>query len=260
MMFKVADAGRCALGLLSLALCGSVPGSQAQAPKGGLVAHWKLDDGKGSEKAADASGRGNDGKLSGGPAWTPGKCAGALKLDGVDDHVEASSPELGKLVQGSYSIVAWFRPEVAPAGKDSENNANFGVVLNAGTYDGIYYTNERQFIMGHKIGGEAWCGAGTWDSAFDPKTYYHVAGVVDREARSVRIYVDGELEGDAEWEGDGEAPADADTWRLGIGTPGVREWGWPAKAEIDDVRLYDRALTDDEVIALFESTDVSPEK
>jgi hypothetical protein len=73
----------------------------------GTVAHWKLDETKG-DIAPDSAGQCN-GMLNGDPQWQPlgGQLAGALKLDGIDDHVETDfvlSP-----VDGEFSIFAWVK-------------------------------------------------------------------------------------------------------------------------------------------------------
>lgn len=52
----------------------------------GLVGHWMFDDGAGGI-ATDRSGNGNDGTLTNGPTWTTGQLNGALSFDGVNDVV-----------------------------------------------------------------------------------------------------------------------------------------------------------------------------
>src|SRR5260221_14625255 len=50
----------------------------------GPLARWKLDEGAGIT-TADASGRGNGGRLLNGAAWTTGRLGSAVLFDGVDD-------------------------------------------------------------------------------------------------------------------------------------------------------------------------------
>ena len=36
-------------------------------------------------------------------------------------------------------------------------------------------------------------------------------------------------------------------WRIGVAGPSLPEYGWPMNGFIDDVRIYDRALTADDI-------------
>lgn len=58
----------------------------------GLVAHWEFNEGSGAT-AADSSGNGNSGTLSG-PIWAQGKVGGALSFNGNLDHVLIGKPSI----------------------------------------------------------------------------------------------------------------------------------------------------------------------
>jgi hypothetical protein len=70
----------------------------------GLVGWWKFDEASGTV-AYDSSGNGNDGNLTNGPTWTDGKIGGALSFDGVNDFVVLDNFELG----GEMSFSVWVR-------------------------------------------------------------------------------------------------------------------------------------------------------
>jgi hypothetical protein len=225
----------------------------APVPADGLVAHWTLDD----LTVADATGRGHTGVVKGKVERVDGRIGGALQFPGGgDDHVEIpNAPDLENLQEGSYTVAAWFKPAGLPPGTEAENNANYGIVMKSGWHEGLKYTNEGKFGLDHWLKEDAWSGIGTWEKAFDPKQWHHVAGVVDRKAGQTRIYVDGALENTGDL--DGSVPAreyGQTTWKIGIGSPGAEQWRWPAKGAIDDVRLYNKALTDAEVEKLFKAT------
>jgi N-acetylneuraminic acid mutarotase len=59
-----------------------------------LVGWWKFDETSGTV-AYDSSGNGNDGNLTNGPTWVSGKIGGALSFDGVDDFVHVNNFEWG---------------------------------------------------------------------------------------------------------------------------------------------------------------------
>ena len=229
---------------------------QAEAPTKDLLGHWKLDDEKTSATAADSSGHGLHGKLVKNPGWTAGKIGGGIKLDGKDGHVELpGSKEMNTLQEGSYTISAWFMPENIPPGADTANDAYYGIVIKNGAHEGLRFNYEGKFAMDHWLkgenGGQDVQASPESDQEFEAGKFHHVAGIVDRAAGKTFIYVNGKLEGTQEWKAGAEArdygPA---TWKIGIAVPGAEEWGWSAKGVIDEVRLYGRALSADEVKAL----------
>jgi hypothetical protein len=227
-------------------------------PTSDLVGHWKLDDEKGSTTAVDATGKAN-GKVVGSAVFAEGKLGGALKCDGKGGHVEIPNTEdLDKIQEGSYSLAAWFRPDSAPPGTESANDASYGIILKTGWHLGLNYTNEKKFMMTHWLAGEkpeepVWTGTGAWDEEYEPGRWYHVAGVVDRSGGKVTIYINGELKNTAEFTPNAPAKKyEKETWKIGIGSPGAQNWSWPAKGSIDDVRIYGRALSAAELKSLVE--------
>jgi RNA polymerase sigma factor (sigma-70 family) len=235
------------------------PVASSFPPTSDLVGHWKFEDDKQSKTAVDATGHA-DGRLVGGAAFGEGKLGGGLRCDGTGGHVVVPSTEdLDKVQTGNYTLAAWFRPESVPPGKESANDANYGIVLKTGWHLGLYYTNEKKFVMAHWLVGEkpeepAWTGTGTWDDEYEPGAWYHLIGTVDRSAGKIAIYVNGELKNTTEFTPNAEARAYGKmTWKIGIGNPGAKEWSWPAQGSIDDVRIYSRALSAAESKALYET-------
>jgi hypothetical protein len=236
----------------SLVLAGAVRPQSADP-----IVHLKFDDEKSAVAAADSSGKNHAAKLMGGATLGEGKLGGALKLDGKGGHAEISAaPDLDRLNEGSYSLAAWFKPDDLPPGKESNNNAAYGIVMRTGWHEGLEYTNEGKFTMVHWLEGDpaVWHGTSTWEETFDPGKWHHVVGVVDATARTVKIYVNGELKTQSDpWEAGKSARRYETTWKVGIGAPGAEKWAYPAKGAIDDVRIYNRALKDDEVKKLHEA-------
>jgi hypothetical protein len=75
-----------------------------------LIAHWALDEAEG-DIAHDSAGE-NHGMLSGEPAWQPagGKIAGALQLDGIGDYI--STNFVVNPADGAFSVFAWIKGDV----------------------------------------------------------------------------------------------------------------------------------------------------
>lgn len=243
---------------LSLVVC-AFAGASQDIDKD-LVGWWKFDDAKDSAAVADSSGQKNNGKLAAGAKFGDDGGKGILELDGKGGHVEiANSETLENLQEGSYTMMAWFKPADTPPGAtDEDNTGSYAVICKTGWHEGIHYNRENKFIVEHWVAGTEvdkpiWAGAGSWDESFDAAKWYHVVGVVDRAAGETRLYVNGAAKGTSEaWTPNAAAREfEKMTWKIGISSPGAEKWARPAKAAMDDVRLYKRALTGDEIQKVF---------
>ncbi len=86
---------------------GKIESAQSEKASG-LVGHWKFDDRRGLG-AVDWSGNANTGTLSGGALWDQGKLGGAVSLDGTDDKVLTPSTTVGKFGTGDFTISFWIK-------------------------------------------------------------------------------------------------------------------------------------------------------
>lgn len=201
----------------------------------GLAGYWKLDENTGTN-AADASTNGNAGTLTNGPTWTTGKIGSAIDFDGTDDQV--SIPDTDSLdMPNSFSVSAWIRPDLLSGyrnivvkncgGTDTNYTLEtFGSELDFGYSDAIYYTSG--------VGLQT----GQWQ---------HVVGTYDWDANLLRIYRDGVQVLTAN-ESHG---VPVSTCPVHIG------YHWAGEAfdgRIDDVRIYNRALSADEIADLYRLT------
>ena len=98
--------------------------------------------------------------------------------------------------------------------------------------------------------------AGKWQTAAWRSTavndggWHHLTGVVDPGATEVRLYVDGVLRGTSKWTA--ASLDDSDATDLVVGTESSSRREHVLRGEIDDVRLYRRALAEAEITALAE--------
>jgi len=217
----------------------------------GLVGHWTFDEPTG-DAAADASGNGNTAKLVNAPRRVPGVRGTALQFDGNEAHVELpSKPVLDRLQEGSFTLAAWYKPLALPDEKDKRDGEH-AILLKQGHHTGLNLEGSGRFKMQQWLAGDRTTIAISKSRAV-PGRFHHLAGVLDRGAGRVEIYVDGRLEESGAW--DGKTPSrdyGRTPWRLGVMAPGWREYRWAAKGVVDDVRLYNRALSAAEIKALHE--------
>lgn len=231
---------------MAVLLLGAIMGQAPAADDPYLVGWWTFDDGSGTV-AKDSSGKGKEATLVGGPAWIKGKVgSGALSFDAADDIVEV--PEVPAFdLSDALTITAWIKVnnfsthyfilDKSPSGTAPDNYPGnyefrstpaglleFGHQTSQGT-DYHFYASTRNLT------------AGRWT---------HVA-VTMVKASQVKFYIDGTPAGEA---------AQTFNWPVLNDEP-LRIGGRKDKYSfyngcIDDVRLYNRALTAGQVKAVFE--------
>ncbi|MDJ0747865.1 MAG: DNRLRE domain-containing protein [Woeseiaceae bacterium] len=201
----------------------------------GPIAHWELDEASGVT-AIDSAGN-HDGALAGNPTWTAGTLGGAIELDGVSDRIDVGHDDALSLVD-EMTFAAWIRPAtiaieyrtiVAKDGGGSGSNYWFGL------WDG-------DLVFGYFANG-FFREVATSGLSLAADTWSHVAASFDNATDTVRLYANGVEVGSGTlaWE---PTPVNAD---LEIGrSPDGEYW----HGGLDDVRIYDRVLTEGEIAEL----------
>jgi len=225
----------------------------------GLVGYWPFDG-----NALDASGNGNNGTVYGATLAADrfGNPSSAYSFDGIDDYIQTlnNGPTVGN---AEYSIAIWVKPDV------QLNNEGWVFDPRGGIYDGRYYAQIRVLGPEHHLvpnrlvnwvfdGTCLNCPAGDPDSGqiyFRDPTYpqindnqwHHIVFIGDNLNDLWMLYVDGDLiETHAKALGDTSV---VQPIRFG----GEQYDNRPPryKGMIDDVRIYDRALTPAEIGLLY---------
>jgi glucose/arabinose dehydrogenase len=199
----------------------------------GLVGAYGFDEANGGT-LYDRSGSGNDGTVSG-AAWTgSGKHGGGLLFDGVNDMV--TIPDAAALDFGNrFTLEAWVNPSLL--------GANWRTVVMKERPGGMLYSlyafSKRTgfpLAQAHLGGAEQ----NTNGTAAPPVgAWTHLASVYDGSA--LRLYVNGVQAGTRAVTG--TLVNSASPLRIG----GNSLWNEYFNGQIDDVRLYNRALSQAEV-------------
>ena len=240
--------------LVALALCGIASGDIST----GLVAHWTFDEGSG-DIAYDSAGD-NDGTIYG-ARWTDGILGGALDFDGINDCVGFGDIDEFEFGDNDFSVSAWFYTK------------------------GTHYINNvpASHHVGHVVGKYNWGSSGRqwafWQDESGYLTFYtsptgathewltsleggddyryqwvHVAGV--RNGPTKLLYIDGALDNTGPTAGVVTGKSSR-VYIAATESPDVGVYHF-FNGIIDDVRVYDRALSAEEVEGLYQSAGPIP--
>jgi hypothetical protein len=204
-------------------------------PRGGPVAYYPFYEGEGTT-AHDVSGNGHHGTLLGEPHWVNGLAGlgGALGFDG-ENYVSIPHHEAFNIFFET-TVAGWALKKVDTCPIVIKGNAWGLEVVPPSGEGGLMRFGFRVGGDEYAVGGYQWP-AGEW---------HHVVGVYD--GNEVRLYVNGELDASKAYSGPiatndasvtiGGNPLDSDDVFIGM---------------IDEVRIYDRALTAGEATMLWAS-------
>src|SRR5579862_3990393 len=205
----------------------------------GPVAYYTFDEVSGTV-AQDSSGNGYNGTLTGGVTRVQGVLNGALAFDGSTGYV--SIPNSPNLTGGSVTVAAWIYRQSGVqkkfVSKWDDNTGNY-------QFDFQVYTDSKlwfQLQNGANV-GLVWQGT----TVINLNQWYHVAAVADASTGQVSLYVNGVLEtlqSQTSW--DGTIRNVNMEMNIGRKATGGDYWS----GSIDDVRIYNRALSAAEITAL----------
>ncbi len=202
----------------------------------GLVAYYPF-----NENANDESGNGNDGTVNGATltADRNGNAGRAYSFNGQNSYITV--PHDSSLIStDEITLSAWIKSsDMTKNDQDiisKTESGSFSLALNE--TDGItesklafllYVNNDYQFV---------------YSSAHVNNQWYHVVGIYD--ATEMKIYVDGTLEGTLPISG----PIKNNTSPLILGNESG-QLNEPFDGTIDDIRIYNRALSESEIQQLY---------
>jgi hypothetical protein len=207
-----------------------------------LIAYWKLNETEGDITQNSTSD--NHGTLGGNPTWQPtgGKAAGALQFDGVDDYIGTDfvlDPS-----SGAFSVFAWIKGgepgQVIISQTDGIGTGETWLGITAS--DGNLMTG----LMPPQVGRSVVFPLESQSLITDDQ-WHHIGFVWDVAYRS--LYVDG-TEVAKDTQALILAPLKYANGGMYIGAGKNLESGTFFSGLIDDVRIYGKALTAEEIVAL----------
>ena len=212
-----------------------------QPDPAGLLLHYEFEG-----NSSDSTGV-NNGTALGSPAYEAGKIGQALSFDGVDDHVAIENLHYAGGGHAEVSVCAWIR---------TNSEADQIIV----SFDRNEYW--RLEINGDgagpgQVGWDVGTDTGLVDSGskarVDDGQWHHIAGTFDNG--TLTIYVDGNAD-ESSSGGPTFGSGNARFGYIGTGSESTtfnadpKTPVWLINGAVDDVRIYDRALTPEEIAGL----------
>lgn len=201
-------------------------------PAPGLVVALGFEEGSGTT-VADASGTGNTGTITGAAWTTSGRYGNALAFDGTNDWVTVADTTTLDLTT-AMTLEAWVNPTTLTSWrsillKERTNHLSYALYANSSTNTPTAHV----YIAGDKSA------RGTTQLPLN--TWTHLAATYD--GTTLRLYQNGQ-----------QTASRAQTGTIATGTGPLRIGGnaiWPEwfNGRIDEIRLYNRALTPTQIQA-----------
>lgn len=214
----------------------------------GLVARYPF-----SGNADDESGNGHDGTVNGATLTTDrfGNPDSAYSFDGVDDLVVV--PDHDDFTVTDVSVAVWVRTT------DKSDHKHITSCYGTSYYSDWYHLHLRSgsgiVAMQTDYGGSSAVQTIMGATDVADGDWHLLVGARDTSTAELRIYVDGVLEGSLPGINVSALNPDVDFWIGGQYTFASRYF----KGDIDDVRIYNRALSASDVMELYLENDGTEE-
>ena len=213
---------------------------QAWAADPSLVLYLPFDEGAGTT-ARDVSTYNNPGSVVGGAFWVTGPMGTALEFVNGSHVTVPEIPEYD--VTDAVSLLAWVKATTVPnwsrvIDKSQYQTSGFDLVLtlDVGLPRLEFFVNYTTSLVD-----------GTTVVA-DNEWHFLVATFGNK---TLRMYVDGEMEGEAQ--SAGQVDINPNDWPLMIGAEASSSGGQQYFGGIDEVAMYNRELSADEVMGIFQN-------
>ena len=197
------------------------------------VGWWKLDEGNGNTVAIDSSSNGNNGSLTNmtGNEWAEGKIGGALEFDGDNDYVDIGDNSVFDIT-GNITLAAWIKVD--------SFTKNYAIIVCKGDANGwsIGRNSSTSYLIFTCSTDRT--NTVTGNTAVDDGQWHHVAGVYN--GSTMYLYLDGEVDNSKSLSG----AITTNAYNVYIGKSDEHPNSW-WNGLIDDVRIYDRALSEEEI-------------
>ena len=220
----------------------------------GLIGHWTFDGpdvdwSSGTAEIKDISSSANDANAGGMSVASAGRgvVGQAIDFDGVDDYAEIGTQSIYNVAPGeAKTFSAWFKRDGLPSSTET-------ILWNEGSCLGWYsaITTSGRILQSFITGASGCTGQVTKQITSSVSIDYADGGwhnlvvIIDRPGTTMTLYMDGLFS--ASTSVDNSLPAPNGTFRIGS----IWNLSTFYRGGIDDVRVYNRALSAEEISQLY---------
>jgi hypothetical protein len=185
----------------------------------------------------DLSGNGITGTLQGATWTTTGKYGNALSFNGTSSYVDLGNPTALQLT-GSMTVEAWVKAAANPA----DDGQIVAKASNNGGWQLKTSPDTGPHTFGMQVAGSS-LGQRYSNTVRALNTWYHIAGVYNASTKAIDVYVNGVLDSGTLR---GTVPASQILQSVNVNI-GRRTSGYYFNGVIDEIRIYNRALSQTEI-------------
>ncbi|MBP9109195.1 MAG: VCBS repeat-containing protein [Pyrinomonadaceae bacterium] len=194
----------------------------------GMISWWAAENNPGDNLNR------NNGVLQGNAGFITGMVGNAFDLDGSGDFVQVAAPSSLPVGNAARTVELWFRAPATPGESGlfqygtASGGQMFGLITSGNAPGRLYFYGNSADLPANTV--------------IQPNTWYH--GAVTYDGTTLKVYVNGVLEN--------SAPIALNTVLDANGiTIGYRVGGSFWTGQLDEPTIYDRALSDTEILAIF---------
>lgn len=225
-----------------------------------LVAYYPM-----NCNALDSSGNNINGTEFGNLQCIEGKLFEALKFNGIDDYIDIPKSESNRLISSNgFTWSLWVRSSNIPQSSQPGRSRTFISAASPADAEDIYIgfgsistaRNEVAFVVDGPGGAGASAAANNailnWkpDESFQNDEWYHIVGIRDYTNNNVKLYVNGALVDEASFPSNNPFVNPLD-FSIGRFSDGSSDIGSYYDGNIDEIRIYDRVITEQEILILY---------
>ena len=212
-----------------------------------LIAHWKMDEGSGTT-LIDGTNYGNHGVISGSPTWVAGVDGQAIRFNGSNKYATVEDNNSIDIA-GAVTIAMWVKPEKRATQyliKKAAHNAVDGYEL--------ALSNPGQFFFrfNQKSSGDTYRLNSNVNYPTSGDTWMHVAATFN--GTTIKMYINGKENNSITFTSISSIGINTLPLSIGAESDGFRG----LQGALDDVRMYNFALSAAEVYELANPTSTPP--
>jgi hypothetical protein len=219
---------------------------------------WRFSEGAGAV-AYDSSGNMKDGQIIG-PEWVPGRTKSALSFDGWDDYVNISADQLNDVTQATFTAWVKFQSlntddDIFVKGKHDVSSPSV-LIFRDDEVTGGNQNGNRNALSALVYDGTHMLWISSGNDTLNDLNWHHIAVTFNASSTTgLQIYIDGKFNQSGNPVAATVEFIDSNTQPLRIGRDnGSALTNQTFNGSIEDVRVYTRALTAEEIYGIYNAS------